>query len=103
LAVVGQPPFLKGSYDLLLADVSHSRLQRLDRAILAYHLAQGSLPRTLEDVVGRGLVDRTYLKDPWKHPFHYALTEQGYLLSAVDDAGRTLPQSVIDRIVSAEK
>jgi uncharacterized protein DUF4388 len=103
LAVVGQPPFLKGSYDLLLADVSHSRLERLDRAILAYQLAQGSLPRTLEDVVGRGLVDRTYLKDPWARPFHYALTEQGYLLSAVDDAGRKLPQSVIDRVVSVEK
>jgi uncharacterized protein DUF4388 len=103
LAVVGQPPFLKGSYDLLLADVSQARLERLDRAILAYHLAQGSLPRTLEDVVGRGLVDRTYLKDPWERPFHYALTEQGYLLSAVDDAGRKLPLNLIDRVVTTEK
>jgi uncharacterized protein DUF4388 len=103
LAVAGQPPFLKGSYDLLLADVSHSRLQRLDRAILAYQFAEGTLPRTLEDVVGRGLVDRTYLTDPWERPFHYALTEQGYLLSAVDETGRKLPQSVIDRTVSVEK
>jgi hypothetical protein len=100
---MGQPPFLKGAYDLLLADVSQTRLQRLDRAILAFHLAQGSLPRTLEDVVGRGLVDRTYLKDPWQRPFHYALTEQGYLLSAVDDAGHKLPDSVIDRFVLTDK
>lgn len=105
LAVLGQPHFLKGSYDLLLGDVSHSRLQRLDLAILAYRLSEGGLPRTLEDVVGRGLVDRSYLKDPWERPFHYALTADGsgYLLSAVDDAGRKLPDSLIDRVVPQDK
>jgi hypothetical protein len=103
LLVLGRPAFLRGSYDLLLGDVSHSRLQRLDRAILAYRLAQGSLPRTLEDVVGRGLVDRAYLKDPWERPFHYAVTSEGYLLSAVDDAGRKLPESVIDRAVAQDR
>jgi hypothetical protein len=101
--VLGRPAFLRGSYDLLLSDVSHTRLQRLDRAILAFRLAQGSLPRTLDDVVTRGLVDRTYLKDPWERPFHYAVTQEGYLLSAVDDAGRKLPDSVIDRAVANEK
>jgi hypothetical protein len=103
LLVLGRPAFLRGSYDLLLADVSHTRLQRLDRAILAYRLAQGSLPRTLDEVVTRGLVDREYLKDPWARPFHYAVTHEGYLLSAVDDAGRKLPDSVIDRAVAQEK
>jgi hypothetical protein len=101
LAVIGQPRFLEGSYDLLLGDVSHSRLQRLDQAVLAYRLSQGTLPRTLDEVVGRGLVDRSYLKDPWERPFHYALIADGsgYLLSAVDDAGRKLPDSVIDRVL----
>jgi hypothetical protein len=103
LLVLGQPAFLRGSYDLLLGSVSHSRLERLDQAIMAYRYAQGSLPRTLEDVVGSGLVDRSYLKDPWERPFHYAVTSDGYLLSAVDDAGRKVPDSVIDRAVPQDK
>ena len=103
LLVLGRPAFLRGSYDLALANVSQGRLQRLDQAILAYRFAQGSLPRTLEDVVGSGLVDRKYLKDPWERPFHYAVTADGYLLSAVDDAGRKLPESVIDRAVPQDK
>jgi hypothetical protein len=102
LAISGQPGFLEASYDLLLTDVMRSRLQRLDQAVQAYRLAQGSLPRTLDDLTARSLVDRSYLKDPWDRPFHYALQADGsgYLLSAVDDAGRKLPESVIDRIVS---
>jgi hypothetical protein len=103
LLVLGRPAFLRGSYDLLLGNVSQVRLQRLDQAILAYRFAQGSLPRTLEDVVGRGLVDRAYLKDPWERPFHYAVTADGFLLSAVDDAGRKLPDSVIDRALPQDK
>ena len=103
LAVIGQPHFLRGSYDLLLGDVSHSRLQRLDQAVLAYRLAQGTLPRTLEDLVTRGLADRSYLKDPWARPYHYALTANGYLLSAVDDAGKKIPSTTIERVLPAEK
>jgi hypothetical protein len=102
-AVTGRPPLLRGTYDQVLEGVNRSRMLRLDQAILAYHLAQGSLPRTLDDVAARGLVDRSYLKDPWQRPFHYALTDQGYLLSAVDDAGRRLPETVIDRVLPAEK
>jgi hypothetical protein len=105
LAVTGQPGFLQDSYHLLLADVTRSRLQRLDQAVMAYRLAQGSLPRTLEDVAERKLVDRSYLKDPWQRPFHYAIQADGsgYLLSAVNDAGQKLPDSVIDRAVSSDK
>ena len=82
--------------------VSHVRLERLDRAILAHHLSHGSVPRTLEDLVAEGLVDRSYLKDPWARPFHYALTESGYLLSGVDDTGRTVPP-VIERVLPLDK
>jgi hypothetical protein len=102
-AVIGRPPLFKASYDVLLDDISRARLQRLDRGIQAFQLAQGSLPRTLDDVAARGLVDRTYLSDPWRRRYHYALTEQGYLLGAVDDSGHTIPGTVIDRFVSAEK
>jgi hypothetical protein len=100
--VVGLPPYLKGSYGLLMQGVSHVRLERLDRAILAHHLNHGMVPHTLEELVTEGLVDRSYLKDPWARPFHYALTESGYLLSGVDDAGRTVPP-VIERVLPAEK
>ena len=51
-------------------------------------LQKGTVPRTLSDLVSQGLVDRSYLSDPWARPFHYALTDIGYLLSAVDDAGK---------------
>jgi hypothetical protein len=92
--VVLRPPLLKGSYELLLEGVSCSRLERLDRAILAYRLRSGSVPRTLEDLAAAGLVDRSFLRDPWARPYHYALTENGYLLSAVDDSGKRVGQPI---------
>ena len=102
-AVTGLPPLLQGSYDLLLDSASSSRLDRLDRAILAYHLVHGTAPPTLEVLVGEGLVDRTYLHDPWARPYHYALTENGYLLSGVDDSGKAAPGTVVERVLPAEK
>jgi hypothetical protein len=96
-AVTGRPPFLTDAYGLLLDGVTHARLDRLDRGVLAYQLWTGNLPRTLEDVVNAGLVDRSYLKDPHARPYHYTHTDAGYLLSAVDDRGRTDPGAVIER------
>jgi hypothetical protein len=97
--LTGRPSFLGEAYGALLDDVTHLRLERLDRAILAYHLAKGQAPRTLEDLVGAGLIDRTHLKDPWSRPFHFAHTENGYLLSGVDDTGKTLRDTVIERVL----
>jgi hypothetical protein len=102
-AVTGLSPFLRGSYDLVLDTASRSRLERLDRAILAYHLVHGTAPPTLEVLVGEGLVDRAYLHDPWARPYHYALTENGYLLSGVTDHGKTAPGTVVERVVPVEK
>jgi Domain of unknown function (DUF4388) len=86
--VTGQPPLLKSTEQLMLQGVSRTRLERLDRAVLAYDLQKGTVPRTLSELVSQGLVDRSYLSDPWARPYHYALTDNGYLLSAVDDAGK---------------
>jgi hypothetical protein len=102
-AVLGLRPALRGAYDQLLENVVRTRLERLDWAVQAHHLAQGTVPQTLEDLVTEGLVDRSYLKDPWERPFHYALTENGYLLSAVDDAGRKIPGSVIERTLPLDR
>jgi hypothetical protein len=102
-AVVGLPPYLQSSYERMLEGVRHNRLERLDRGVLAYHLAQGTTPSTLEEVASRGLVDRSYLKDPWARPYHYALTATGYLLSAVDDAGKKIAGTTIERALPLEK
>jgi hypothetical protein len=95
-AVSGQPPLLKSTEDLLLQAMSRTRLERLDRAVLASDYMKGKEPRTLEEVVNQSLVDRSYLRDPWERPYHYALTQDGYLLSGVDDAGKRVG-AVIER------
>jgi Domain of unknown function (DUF4388) len=100
--VLGLRPVMKNSELTLFQHVSRVRLERLDRAILAHHLNHGTIPHTLEELVSEGLVDRSYLKDPWARPFHYALTDSGYLLSGVDDTGRTVPP-VIERVLPPEK
>src|SRR5688572_12521438 len=102
-AVTGLQPLLLSSEHLLLDGVSHARLQRLDRAVQAHLLMHGGLPRTLEELVKGGLVDRSYLLDSWARPFHYALTQDGYLLSAVDDAGRPDRTTLIERTVATER
>ena len=95
--VVTLPPLLEGSYSSMLDAVGETRLQRLDRALQAHRFAYGALPKTLVELADVDLVDRSYLKDPWARPYHYALTQDGYLLSAVDDGGRKLPLSTIER------
>jgi hypothetical protein len=102
-AVMGLPPLVRPAHELMLAAASHSRLERLDRSIMAYHLVHGQAPPTLEVLVSEGLVDRSYLHDPWARPYHYALTENGYLLSGVDDSGRSAPGTVVERSLPAEK
>jgi Domain of unknown function (DUF4388) len=102
-AVAGQPPLLASSYQDLLVGVSRNRLERLDRAVRAYDLWKGALPRTLEDLVEARLVDRSCLRDPWARPFHFARTPDGYVLSGVDDRGKTDPATVIERILPAER
>ncbi len=78
--------------------MSRTRLERLDRAVLASDYMKGKEPHTLEEVVNQSLVDRSYLRDPWERPYHYALTQDGYLLSGVDDAGKRVG-AVIERVL----
>src|SRR6266540_3558035 len=102
-AVTGLPPVLRRSYNQVLEAVAVSRLQRLDQALQAHHLATGAAARSLQDLVTRGLVDMRYLTDPWGRPYHYVPQGSGYLLSGVDDAGRDRPGVVIERTLPAEK
>ena len=96
--VTGFPPMLKSTEELMLQGVSRTRLERLDRAVMAYDLDRGGVPRTLEELVDHALVDPSYVHDPWARPYHYALTDNGYLLSGVDDAGKKVG-AVIERVL----
>jgi hypothetical protein len=102
-AVTGLPPLLGGSSDELLEGVSLSRLQRLDRALVAYHLIHGAPPRSLDDLVASGLLDASGLQDPWSRPYRYAAGPSGYLISAVDDSGRPRRTTSIERVLSVER
>jgi hypothetical protein len=97
-AVSKTAPVLKTTLGLVLESVNRSRLERLDRALVAYRMVEGRVPKSLAELVQEGLVDPAYLKDLDARPYHYALTDNGYLLSAVDDARRTRPGSLIERV-----
>jgi hypothetical protein len=95
--IIGRPQLLQAKP--LLDSVNHARLERLDQAIVSYNLLYGTAPSTLDDVVNEGLADRSYLSDPWSRPYHYALTDGGYLLNAVDEGGKMVPGSLIERLL----
>jgi hypothetical protein len=96
-AVTGLGPALGNTYDMALEQATRSRLRRLERAVEAWRANHGQPPSTLEELVGAGLVDRSYLRDPWQRPFHYEPGPRGYLLSAVDAAGRSRSDATVDR------
>ncbi|MFN8093023.1 MAG: DUF4388 domain-containing protein [Vicinamibacteria bacterium] len=96
-AVTGLRSVLPRSLSLVKDGVTRSRLARLEQAIEAWRAGRGAPPATLEDLAKAGLVDRAYLLDPWRRPFHYEPGPAGYLLSAVDDTGRSRPDATIDR------
>jgi hypothetical protein len=95
--VLFRPPLLEGSVELLLQASSRARLERLDRAIEAYRLDHGMPPKTLEQLIGEGLVDKQHLTDPWSRPYHYEAAAAFYRLNAVDDAGKPQPGTSIER------
>jgi hypothetical protein len=96
-AVTGRPPIVAGGWGLLRDSVTWSRLARLDEAVRAWQITYGTLPQTLEELVQAGLVDRSYLWDAARRPYHYEVGPTGYLLGAVDDAGRSRPELLLDR------
>jgi len=100
-AVTGLSPVLRQSYHDVVEAVTVSRLQRLDLALQAHHLATGDPAESLQEVVNRGLVDDAYLTDPRGRPYHYVPRGTGYLLSAVDDQGRDRPGAIIERTLLA--
>jgi hypothetical protein len=95
-AVTGLAPVLDRSYGGLLDEAARSRLARLEHGIEAWRATHGAPPATLEDLVRAGLVDRSYLLDPWARPFHYETGPGGYRLRAVDEAGESRKDAPLD-------
>ena len=102
-ALTGCAPLLAREEQSTLAWVSQSCLDRLDRAVTAYQLARGSVPNKLDDVVEAGLVDQSCLRDPWSRPYHYALTANGFILSALDDNNKAIPGTQIERALAPDR
>jgi hypothetical protein len=98
--VLTRPPLLE--VETLLEGTRQARLERLDRALVSYHYLYGMAPGRLEDLVQESLVDKSYLADPWGRPYHYALTEAGYLLNAVDERGKMVPGTLVERTLARE-
>ncbi len=80
-AVPGLGPFLQTSYSRLQESITRSRLGKLEEAVDAWRASHGTLPKTLEDLVRTGLVDRAYLVDPWGRPLRYQVGSGGYSLA----------------------
>jgi hypothetical protein len=96
-AVTGLPSVAHRLDAALLEGAARARLARLERALEAWSATHGSPPGTLEDLVRVGLVDRSYLLDPWSRPFRYETGAGGYLLSAVDESGASREDATVDR------
>ena len=93
----GRPAVSDQAWATVQGGVTWSRLSRLDKAIQAWKATYGSLPQTLAELVEAGLVDPRFLHDPERRPFHYEVESKGYLIGAVDDAGRERPEFTLDR------
>jgi hypothetical protein len=102
-AVTGLDPVLLETTQKVRESLSFSRLQRIERGVAAYALRRGGPPKRLEDLVDEGLLDASYLHDPWQRPYHYEPGANGFSLSAVDDHGKELPETVIRRSLASSK
>ena len=102
-AVTGLDPVVQQTAVRLRESLTLSRLRRLDQGIAAYALLQGAPPKRLDDLVDLALVDESALHDPWRRPYHYEPGAGSYTLSAVDDNGKTVPGTLIQRSLGPEK
>jgi hypothetical protein len=102
-AVTGLPALLPAAATMLRENLSWARLQRIDQGLAAYTLRQAAPPKRLEDLVDEGLLDAAYLHDPWQRPYHYEPGDARYSLSGVDDDGKVLGSTVIERSFAPDR
>ncbi len=89
--VAGTAPYLRAPLHQLLENVNQQRLERLDRAVMAFAQARGVLPENLGELAQLKLVDRGSLLDPWARDYQYAKDSTNtYVIQAVDAGGVTI-------------
>jgi hypothetical protein len=96
-AVTGLGGMLPVSQDGLREGALRSRLARLERAIEAWRATHGRPPAALDELVAAGLVEPSYLVDPWQRPIGYEADASGYLLSASEEPAAGFEGASVDR------
>jgi hypothetical protein len=89
------PRHLAGIGDQARLTSSQTRLARLDYAIRVHALALGKHPEALSELVVRGLVEPSALRDPWGERFQYILTQRSYQVRGLDGSGAERPELVV--------
>ncbi len=75
---------------------SMARMARIERGLQVYYLGFSRWPRTLGEVVERGLIPRYLALDPWGRPYLYELLPDRYrIIEAGPSAGR--PAQAMER------
>jgi hypothetical protein len=62
--------------ETLFKAVSLDRLVRLERAVRVFYDGSGRYPRSLEDLVGRGILREQWVRDPYGRNYRYILRSE---------------------------
>jgi hypothetical protein len=96
-AVTGLGAVLPGTHDVVKDGVLRARLARIERAVEAWRATHGRPPGSLDDLVAAGLVERSWLVDPWLRPINYEADAAGYVLRASEESAGGRPGTTLDR------
>ena len=84
-------------YSAARRKVSRQRVEEIDKALLPYLTVEQRCPATLDDLVGKRIIDRRTLKDVWGTPIAYRCSDRG---TRVRSAGRDKTFDTADDIDS---
>jgi hypothetical protein len=100
-ATAALPGALTVVADNLRQWVSVSDLERVERGVVGYYLAQGRLPVALTEVADASLVDRSALSR--RRVAYTVLGEREFRLELLDEAGKAIPGTCIEHTVPAAR
>jgi hypothetical protein len=94
--VYGAPPVLGADSAYWSAGTVVKR-ETLEKAIDAYVLVRGALPKNLQELVAAHVVGPRAIVDDVGRPFYYAVTADGYTLGSVDRSRKPDPRFTVTR------
>jgi hypothetical protein len=100
-AVTGLHPLLLRPQLRARVELTRRNLERVDQAVQALWLSQGSAPAQLDELVQAGLLDSRHLLDGLGRPLQYASTGSGFVVAAVPVDGDEFSGLSIERSLSA--